>query len=256
MSPQFGSGTMDPTATTFMPAANLLSPGLNDPAPLSETLCKALANEQSAHSTTKAALVDHITRRVELEDQLKTNKQTIASMNTTIKNLGAIIKHNATKQTPVSAASSKQTECSEDPEEIALRAYYREFRRLKKMAEEKKQCIKEEQLMTKTRFKARNRPRRMRLISSLRQRPMRSSMTRTCTTWTCYRSQTRAILPNQSCVEPFGSTSLSTAVQTTVKLQRLLPKSVTFFTSSSTSLLNRSMAMRTPCVRKNRPPWA
>ncbi|EXJ64828.1 hypothetical protein A1O7_01166 [Cladophialophora yegresii CBS 114405] len=133
-SPQNPAASMDPTAATFMPTADALSPGISDPASISETLCNALANEQRTHNATKAALAQHITRCVELEDQLRRSKQQIASMSVTIKSLGAIIKHNTSKQNSEQDESHNKVGYSEEAEETALRDFYREYNRLRQGA--------------------------------------------------------------------------------------------------------------------------
>jgi hypothetical protein len=130
---------MNPTAATFMPATGVLSPAVSDSVSISETLCNALANEQRAHNTTKAALAQHITQFVELEDQLRRSKQQVASMTITIKSLGAIIKHNASKQTCEPDESHNPVEYSEEAEEAALRDFYREYNRLSEAAKEREE---------------------------------------------------------------------------------------------------------------------
>ena len=119
----------------FMTPADVASPGASDPASFSDTICVALANEQRAHNMTRAYLAQQFTRCVELEDQLKKSKQQIASMSMTIKSLGAIVKHNASKQTSEESASYNPAEYSSETEEVALRAFYREYNRLKNAAE-------------------------------------------------------------------------------------------------------------------------
>ena len=130
---------MDPTASAFMPGTELLSPGLSDSASFNNTLCVALANEQRAHQLTKAALSQQIIRNVELEDQLKRSKQQVVSMTTTINNLGAIIKHNASKQNSEDSTSYNHFGSSEDAEEAALKDFYREHQKLKDAVKEREE---------------------------------------------------------------------------------------------------------------------
>ncbi|ETI28775.1 hypothetical protein G647_01226 [Cladophialophora carrionii CBS 160.54] len=134
-SPQYPAAIMDPTAATFMPTADALSPAVSDPVSISETLCNALANEQRTHNITKATLAQHITRCIELEDQLRKSKQQIASMTVTIKSLGAIIKHNTSKQNSEQDGSHTTLGYSEEAEEVALRDFYREYNRLRGAAQ-------------------------------------------------------------------------------------------------------------------------
>ncbi|OCT46497.1 hypothetical protein CLCR_01831 [Cladophialophora carrionii] len=133
-SPQYPAAIMDPTAAAFMPTADALSPGVSDPVWISETLCNALANEQRTHNITKATLAQHVTRCIELEDQLRRSKQQIASMTVTIKSLGAIIKHNTSKQNSEQDGSHTTLGYSEEAEEVALRDFYREYNRLREAA--------------------------------------------------------------------------------------------------------------------------
>ena len=99
-----------------------------------DTLCTALANEQRAHHLTKTALNQHMARCAELEDQLDKSKKQIASMSATIKGLGAIVKHNASKQSSEQSGSYRLSERSDDIEEAALREFYRQYNDLQKAA--------------------------------------------------------------------------------------------------------------------------
>ncbi|OAP62489.1 hypothetical protein AYL99_04694 [Fonsecaea erecta] len=139
VSSQIQVPTMDPASATFMPDKDSFGQGLSDSTSFSETLCVALANEQRAHAATKAALALQIRQRAEVEDQLKKSQQQIASMTATIKNLGAIIKHNVTKDCDTSVAR-RGTDVSEAAEQAALREFYRDYQKVKDAAKEKEQC--------------------------------------------------------------------------------------------------------------------
>ncbi|KIW72637.1 hypothetical protein PV04_00817 [Phialophora macrospora] len=147
-SPPLPPAVMNPTAATFMPAAGVLSPGVSESVSISETLCNALANEQRAHNITKTALAQHITQCIELEDQLRRSKQQIASMTITIKSLGAIIKHNTSKQDSEQDESRHTVEYSEEAEEAALRDFYCEYNKLSE-AEKKREEEKRKELDNK-----------------------------------------------------------------------------------------------------------
>ncbi|KIW17401.1 hypothetical protein PV08_04595 [Exophiala spinifera] len=102
---------MDPLASTFTPLSSSLgnsglpvSDGIMsssyhpDPAALSQSLCLALANEQQAHNATKLALEEETQRCLHLEQQIEKYIQKIATLTTTVKSLGAIIKHNVNQE--------------------------------------------------------------------------------------------------------------------------------------------------------------
>ena len=120
------------------------SPGISDSASFSETLCTALSNEHRAHNATKSVLLQQNMRCVELEEQLNKSKQQVASMSVTIRNLGAIIKHNASKQCSEDTESYNPTDHSSELEEAALKEFYREYNRLKKAAKEREGQMEEE----------------------------------------------------------------------------------------------------------------
>lgn len=134
---------MDPTAAAFVPGAGsgLLSPahtskGPGDSDTFNQALCLALANEQRAHKVNKLALNQQAQRCLELEEQLKRNATQISSLTTTVNNLGAIIKHNATKDHAESPIGVQKTDPVEDAEEVALREFYRARQNLRKSGEE------------------------------------------------------------------------------------------------------------------------
>lgn len=125
---------MDPTATAFVPDGthpprSTPLQALPESATFSETLCLALMNEQQAHHATKVALNQQVQRCSELEEQIKRNMQQIVSLNITRNNLGAIIKHNASKHGS-RAAGEASTDQDEDAEEAALKEFYRTHQKL------------------------------------------------------------------------------------------------------------------------------
>jgi hypothetical protein len=120
-------------------AAAVYNSGAAEASSFGDTLCTALANEQHAHRATKMALNQHITRCLELEEQLNKTKQQIASMSVTINNLGAIVKHNASKQSSEESGSYDLSERSAEAEEVALREFYREYNKLKNAAKEREE---------------------------------------------------------------------------------------------------------------------
>ncbi|KIW96575.1 uncharacterized protein Z519_01966 [Cladophialophora bantiana CBS 173.52] len=130
---------MDVTPTTFLLEGGFPGQNLSDSTSFSETLCVALENEQRAHKATRAALAQQIMRRAEVEDQLRKSRQQIASMTTTINNLGAIIKYNANKSDADTTGGHKKTDLSEEDEEAALKEFYREYQKVKDAAKEKAQ---------------------------------------------------------------------------------------------------------------------
>jgi hypothetical protein len=107
---------------------------------LSEILCKALESEQRAHKATKATLAQYMSQNSALEGQLVQAKRQISSLNVTVKNLGAIIKHNASKQSSEESKSVSRANSSEDTEEAALREFYREYNDLKKLMAPGQRC--------------------------------------------------------------------------------------------------------------------
>ncbi|EXJ61305.1 uncharacterized protein A1O5_11862 [Cladophialophora psammophila CBS 110553] len=140
---------MDATPSTFISEGGLAGQNLSDSTSFSETLCVALANEQRAHNATRAVLAQQITRRAEVEDQLRKSRQQIASMTTTINNLGAIIKYNANKSDADTTGGHKKTNLSKADEEAALKEFYREHQKVKDAAKEKAQPKEKEQSTSK-----------------------------------------------------------------------------------------------------------
>lgn len=128
---------MNPTAIDFLPPTELVSPSHTKSSSFDQTLCVALANEQRAHSATKDLLVQQISRCAHLEEQLKKSQTQIASLNTTVNNLGAIIKHNARKQNSEDKRSQKSIDWSESTEEAALKEFYRDYQKLKDQTKER-----------------------------------------------------------------------------------------------------------------------
>ncbi|KIW84562.1 hypothetical protein Z517_03812 [Fonsecaea pedrosoi CBS 271.37] len=134
LSSQGPNPVMDPTSTTFTAAGVFASQNPSDSTSFSQTLFVALTNEQQAHNVTKAALVEQIKQRVEVEDELEKSRRQIASMTTTINTLGAIIKYNASKGNGDTTKERQKTETSEEDEEVALREFYREYQKVKDAA--------------------------------------------------------------------------------------------------------------------------
>ncbi|KIW30631.1 hypothetical protein, variant 1 [Cladophialophora immunda] len=137
---------MDLKSAIFTLDGGLVGQSRSDSTSFTETLCVALANEQRAHNATKAALAEKIDRCILMESQIRRNRQQITSMTTTIKSLGAIVKHNAngSKGKPP-VAWWYETDVSEDNDEVALREFYREYQKVKDAAKEKDQYKEEEQ---------------------------------------------------------------------------------------------------------------
>lgn len=128
---------MDPMAVDYLPPTELVNPSRPESSSFNETLCVALTNEQRSHSATKDLLLQQLTRCAQLEEQLKKNQTQIASLNTTINNLGAIIKHNASKQNSEDKRSQKSIDWSESTEEAALKEFYRDYQKLKDQTKER-----------------------------------------------------------------------------------------------------------------------
>ncbi|KIX93319.1 uncharacterized protein Z520_10962 [Fonsecaea multimorphosa CBS 102226] len=155
---------LDPMSTAFPQEGEYSGQSLNDETSFSETLCVALANEQRAHSVTKAVLNYQIRKRTEAEDQLKQYRQQISSMTMTIKNLGDIIKYNTNKYHRVAPGvwplerpgvwPDKLKIANfpdESEEEAALKEFYREYQKAKDAAKEKEQRKEKEQQTEKER---------------------------------------------------------------------------------------------------------
>lgn len=147
---------MDPMASTFTPSSSLYSSGLEvpdatmsssyhpDPTAINQSLCLALANEQQAHNATRLALEKESQRCLQLEGQIEENLQTIKRLNTTVNSLGAIIKHNLSKENEAHHTDgNKKGTAESNQEEADLKEFYRDHSRLRKDHESEKTEVRD-----------------------------------------------------------------------------------------------------------------